>query len=100
MPYHVRRFLFQARKSRGARLELSRRRPNGPAVATITANKLLYNGKDYAYQIETLAKLKEGDTIKLGLSFGVRSYTDKEEKIRYNQSVSGWGVEVVELSSL
>lgn len=24
--------------------------------ATITANKLLYNGKDYAYQIETLAK--------------------------------------------
>jgi hypothetical protein len=51
-------------------------------------------------EIETLAKLKEGDTIKLGLSFGVRSYTDKEEKIRYNQSVSGWGIEVVELSSL
>ena len=44
-------------------------------------------------EIETLAKLKEGDTIKLGLSFGVRSYTDKEEKIRYNQSVSGWGIE-------
>lgn len=51
-------------------------------------------------EIETLAKLKEGDTIKMGLSFGVRSYTDRENKERYNQSVSGWGIEVVELSSL
>ena len=51
-------------------------------------------------EIETLAKLKEGDTIKMGLSFGVRSYTDRENKERYNQSVSGWGIEVVQLSAL
>lgn len=51
-------------------------------------------------ELETLGKLKEGDTIKMGLSFGVRSYTDRENKERYNQTVSGWGIEVVEVSSL
>lgn len=51
-------------------------------------------------ELETLGKLKEGDTIKMGLSFGVRSYTDRENKERYNQTVSGWGIEVVQFSSL
>ena len=51
-------------------------------------------------ELETLGKLKEGDTIKIGLSFGVRSYTDRENKERYNQTVSGWGIEVVEVSAL
>ena len=51
-------------------------------------------------ELETLGKLKEGDTIKIGLSFGVRSYTDRENKERYNQTVSGWGIEVVQFSSL
>ena len=49
--------------------------------------------------IETLGKLKEGDTIKIGLSFGVRSYTGKDEKEHFNQIVSGWGVEVVQVSA-
>ena len=51
-------------------------------------------------ELETLGKLKEGDTIKIGLSFAVRSYTDRENKERYNQTVSGWGIEVVEVSAL
>ena len=50
-------------------------------------------------EIETLAKLKEGDTIKMGLSFGVRSH-EKDGKMFWKQVVEGWGVEVVELSSL
>ena len=50
-------------------------------------------------ELEMLGKLKEGDTIKMGLSFGVRSYKDREHKERYNQSVSGWGIEVVQVSA-
>ena len=49
-------------------------------------------------EIETLRTLKEGDTIKMGLSFGVRSYTNKENKEFFNQTVSGWGIELVQVS--
>ena len=51
-------------------------------------------------EVETIAKLKEGDTIKMGLSFGVRSFIGKDEKEHFNQVVSGWGIEAVELSAL
>ena len=50
-------------------------------------------------ELETLGKLKEGDTIKMGLSFGVRSY-EKDGKMFWKQIVDGWGVEVVQLSAL
>lgn len=50
-------------------------------------------------ELETLGKLKEGDTIKIGLSFGVRSY-EKDGKMFWKQIVDGWGVEVVQLSAL
>lgn len=50
-------------------------------------------------EVETIAKLKEGDTIKIGLSFGVRSYNNKENKEFFNQVVSGWGIEVVQVSA-
>lgn len=50
-------------------------------------------------EVETIAKLKKDDTIKLGLSFGVRSFTTKEGKELYNQTVSGWGIEVVQVSA-
>ncbi|MCR5517100.1 MAG: hypothetical protein K6F17_00845 [Lachnospiraceae bacterium] len=44
----IARDLNPARKSCGARLELSRRRPNGPAVTTITENKgeVAYENED------------------------------------------------------
>lgn len=50
-------------------------------------------------ELETLGKLKEGDTIKIGLSFGVRSYTNKENREFFSQTVSGWGIEVVQVSA-
>ena len=50
-------------------------------------------------ELETLGKLKEGDTIKIGLSFGVRSYTGKDEKEHFNQVVTGWGIETVQVST-
>ena len=40
-------------------------------------------------ELETLGKLKEGDTIKIGLS----------NKEFFNQTASGWGIEVVEVSA-
>ena len=49
--------------------------------------------------IDAVSKLREGDTIKMGLSFGVRSYKDKNDKERFSQLVSGWGIEVVQVSA-
>ena len=49
--------------------------------------------------VDKLSKLKEDDVVKLGMSFGVRSY-EKDGKMFWKQVVEGWGVEVVELSSL
>ena len=51
--------------------------------------------------IEKLAKLKVGDTIKVGMQFGVHEFfpnpNDKERAYR-NTICAGWGVEVVEMS--
>lgn len=51
--------------------------------------------------IEKLAKLKVGDTIKVGMQFGVHEFfpnpNDKEKAYR-NTICAGWGVEVVQVS--
>ena len=49
-------------------------------------------------EVEQLAKLKEGDIIKIGLSFFVRSYTTREQKEYQSQAITGWGIEVVQVS--
>ena len=48
---------------------------------------------------EKLEKLKAEDVIKLGMSFGVRSYTNKDNKEFFNQTVTGWGIETVQVSA-
>ncbi len=51
--------------------------------------------------ITLAAKLKEGDTIKCGMQFGVREYAvPNTEKVYHSQIVAGWGVEIVQLSAL
>jgi hypothetical protein len=45
--------------------------------------------------VENIAKLKEGDTIKMGVSFAVRCYT-KDGKDYWKQVVAGWGLERIE----
>ena len=48
--------------------------------------------------VEAVTKLKEGDTIKMGVSFSVRSFTNAESKEFWRQVVAGWGIEVVQVS--
>lgn len=49
-------------------------------------------------EVDQVAKLKENDTVKIGLSFFVREY-EKDGKKYNSQSVTGWGIEVVQLSA-
>ena len=48
--------------------------------------------------VENIAKLKEGDTIKINLAFGVRSYS-KDGKEYWKQTCAGWNIEVVQVSA-
>lgn len=50
-------------------------------------------------EVEQVAKLKENDTVKIGLSFFVRENETKDGKKFCSQSVTGWGIEVVQLSA-
>jgi hypothetical protein len=50
-------------------------------------------------EVEQVAKLKENDTVKIGLSFFVRECETKDGKKFNSQSVTGWGIEVVQLSA-
>ena len=51
-----------------------------------------------AKEVEQVAKLKANDIIKIGLSFFVREFTTREGKEYQSQSVTGWGIEVVQVS--
>jgi hypothetical protein len=50
-------------------------------------------------EVEQVAKLTENDTVKIGLSFFVRECETKDGKKFNSQSVTGWGIEVVQLSA-
>ena len=50
-------------------------------------------------EVEQVAKLKVNDTVKIGLSFFVRENETKDGKKFHSQSVTGWGIEVVQLSA-
>ena len=52
-----------------------------------------------AKEVEQVAKLKANDVIKIGLSFFVRENETKDGKKFHSQSVTGWGIEVVQLSA-
>lgn len=50
--------------------------------------------------IEKIAAFKQGDTVKCGISFGVRSYhSDEKNADFYKQVASGWGIELVQISA-
>ena len=51
-----------------------------------------------AKEVEQVAKLKANDIIKIGLSFFVREFTTREGKEYQSQSITGWGIEVVQVS--